>query len=141
MKPEPSHDKDFYIIGWACILFVLIYIGLRAAYNIDLVNVVPPCLLNVATGLYCPGCGGTRAMFALARGDFFRALYLHPFVPYAVIVGGWFMISQTIEMLSRGRLKIGLHFRMIYLWIGLALVAINFLWKNGVFLVTGESLI
>lgn len=141
MKPEPSQDKNFYIIGWACILFALIYVGLRTICKIDLIDYTPPCVLHEVTGFYCPGCGGTRAIFALVRGDFLRSLFLHPFVPYAIIIGGWFMISQTIELVSRGRFKIGLHFRMIYVWIGLALVVINFLWKNGVLLFTGVSLI
>jgi hypothetical protein len=33
----------------------------------------PPCPLHAATGLHCPGCGGTRALHALAHGDLLAA--------------------------------------------------------------------
>ena len=32
-----------------------------------------PCLFNLVTGLYCPGCGITRAAMAISRFDFVRA--------------------------------------------------------------------
>lgn len=33
-----------------------------------------PCLIHETTGLYCPGCGGIRAMDALLSLDFYQAL-------------------------------------------------------------------
>ncbi len=30
----------------------------------------PPCIFHEVTGLYCPGCGNTRALAALLHGDF-----------------------------------------------------------------------
>lgn len=140
MRPEPSHDTNFYIIGWSCIGLMLIYVGIRYLLHIDLIDYMPPCSFYTATGFYCPGCGGTRAVFAFMRGDILKSLFYHPFVPFMLIVGGWFMISQTIQRLSRGEIQIGMHFRMIYVWISLILVAMNFLWKNGVLLFTGVAL-
>lgn len=35
---------------------------------------VPLCLLHALTGLDCPGCGATRAVHALLRGDVLLAL-------------------------------------------------------------------
>lgn len=140
MRPEPQFDKQFYILGWGCIAIVFLYAGLREFLQIDLIDYMPSCILHKFTGFYCPGCGGTRAVFALMRGNILRSLYLHPFVPYAVFLGGWFMISQTIQRISNNKIRIGLHFRMIYVWIALGLVAFNFLWKNGVLLFTGVAL-
>lgn len=40
------------------------------------------------------------------------------------------MISQTIERISGKRVKIGMHFREIYLWIALGIILIHFLIKN-----------
>ncbi len=33
-----------------------------------------PCLFNKFTGLYCPGCGITRAGLAFIHGDFYQAI-------------------------------------------------------------------
>ena len=38
----------------------------------------PPCVFRKATGVYCPGCGSTRALRALGRGDFWAALRYNP---------------------------------------------------------------
>lgn len=37
------------------------------------------CPSVLVTGFPCPGCGMTRAMFAISRGDFAAAWELHPF--------------------------------------------------------------
>ena len=37
----------------------------------------PPCTFHAATGLYCPGCGGTRALFSAMHGDFGQALQMN----------------------------------------------------------------
>ncbi len=39
----------------------------------------PPCVFRKATGIYCPGCGSTRALRALFAGDFLAALRYNPF--------------------------------------------------------------
>ena len=137
MKKESSQDIYFYIIGWCGIALVLLYLIAQKVFQFNIFAYVRGCTLNQWTGFYCPGCGGTRAVFALLRGDIFKSAYLHPFVPYAAVVGGWFMISQTIERFSRGRIQIALHFRMIYVWIALVLILTNCIWKNVVLLITG----
>lgn len=39
----------------------------------------PPCVFRKATGIYCPGCGSTRALRALFAGDFLAAFRYNPF--------------------------------------------------------------
>jgi hypothetical protein len=137
MKKEPEQDNFFYYAGWCCIAIILIYLFLRFVLHIDLIRLMPLCSFYTSTGFYCPGCGGTRAVLALFRGEILKSLFYHPVVPYAAVVSGWFMITQTIERLSRGKWKVAMHFRMIYVYILLALLAIQFLWKNGYLLITG----
>ncbi len=139
MKKEENMDISFYIIGWCCIFIVLLYMIVRNVFHFDILEYTGVCTFYAVTGLFCPGCGGTRSVFALFRGDFLRSLYMHPFVPYLVIVGGWFMLSQTVERISRGKIHIAMHFRMIYVWIAIAIIAANFIWKNTLIISTGNA--
>ena len=140
MKKEPEQDNFFYIMGWGCIAIILIYLFFRFALKIDLLRFMPLCNFYTTTGFYCPGCGGTRAVFALFRGDVLTSVFYHPVVPYAAIVGGWFMITQTIERISHGKWKVAMHFRMIYVYLLLGILAVNFIWKNGYLLFTGNAI-
>lgn len=40
----------------------------------------PPCIFRSITGLYCPGCGITRMLHALAHGDLARAARMNAMV-------------------------------------------------------------
>lgn len=128
-KDEKS-ETGLYILGW-CILGALMLLGafLRVT-GWSLLQLLRPCALHALTGLYCPGCGGTRAVRALLAGDFGASFAYHPFVLFAAVLGGWFMVSQTIERISRGHIRIAMHMREIYLWAALGIVIVNCLIKN-----------
>ena len=46
-----------------------------------------PCLFHLITGLYCPGCGGTRAARYLLHGQIMKSFWYHPLVLYMAVVG------------------------------------------------------
>ena len=62
---------------------------------------VTGCRFLAVTGLYCPACGGTRALNALLHGHVIASLKLNPAVAYGAAIFVWFMLSQTAERLSR----------------------------------------
>lgn len=54
-------------------------------------NPLPPCPFRTLTGLYCPGCGSTRCLHALAHLDLTGALAMNPLLvasllPLALLV-------------------------------------------------------
>lgn len=104
-------------------------------------NFLLPCLFHSLTGYYCPGCGGTRAVAGLLHGNILESLYYHPFVVYAAAVYVVFMVTNTVEIISRGRWKIGMEFRHRYVYIGIVIVAANFIVKNAVLLFGGYAMI
>ena len=48
-----------------------------------------PCLFRLLTGFYCPGCGGTRALWALLSGHPLLSFLYHPLVPYSALTAVW----------------------------------------------------
>ena len=131
-KPETNKKAEdiFYVTGLilAAAGGLLWYAYQRLGFRLE--HYIPPCIFRQVTGYYCPGCGGTRAVYALFSGHLIKSFYYQPFVLYAVVVGGCFLLSQTVERLSKGKLAIGMRYRDCYLWIALTLIAINFLVKN-----------
>jgi hypothetical protein len=47
-------------------------------------SLLPPCPLHALTGLYCPGCGSTRALHALLQGDVPGAMAMNPLLVIAL---------------------------------------------------------
>jgi hypothetical protein len=41
-------------------------------------GILPPCSVRELTGLYCPGCGGTRCATNLLKGDLPGAFTMNP---------------------------------------------------------------
>ncbi|MCU1392820.1 MAG: hypothetical protein JWM34_1248 [Ilumatobacteraceae bacterium] len=60
---------------------------------------LPACPLYELTGLYCPGCGLTRATHAFLRGHLGAALgynILFPFFIAAIVLGWWAWVRRTL---------------------------------------------
>jgi len=101
---------------------------------------LPPCPLHSTTGLYCPGCGVTRATRALMHGDLVTALQMNmvaiilmPFLAIVmareIIAWGW----QRPEWRAGtgGRWGIGLGFAVIIYGILRNLPGLEFLRPGG----------
>jgi hypothetical protein len=58
--------------------FLVVAFGLLYFYDPAGVHLFPSCPFHTLTGLYCPGCGSTRAIHQLLHGDFLQALSLNP---------------------------------------------------------------
>ncbi len=84
------------------------------------------CIFNQLTDLYCPGCGGTRAVFFLLTGHPLLSLRCHPlviFTLFGIIINIFLKIKNKKHHLSKA-----------WLWAALVVVAINFLVKNALLL-------
>ena len=127
-------EDQLYIVG-LCLLFAAPFILAMYRYlRARLPFFALPCLLRTFTGFYCPGCGGTRAVYALLHLQPWQSFCYHPFVPYVAAVYGWFMLSHTIEKLSHHRLRIGMKWNPAWLWMGLVILVLNVIVKDGALL-------
>ncbi len=79
--------------------------------------------------MYCPGCGGTRAITALLHGQLLQSVWYHPVVPYTAAMFFGFMITHTLERLHVARIH-GWRFHDWYIYVELVIIAANFILKN-----------
>ena len=82
-----------------------IMLGLSLLYQAGIfipTKIFPPCMFHALTGFSCPGCGSTRAVSALLRGDLLTSLKLQPAIFYCALVYTAFVLSHTLALLING---------------------------------------
>lgn len=127
---ERDETRTMYELGWWAFGILLVYVLVVKVFHFNPSRYLMPCLMWNLFGWYCPGCGGTRAVKALLSGDILKSFYYHPVAPYAAALYAWFMVSNTVEILSKGKLPIGMKYRNCYLYIAAALMGGHFVVRN-----------
>lgn len=138
-------DKIAYISG-----LIILIMGITGIYfimrcDIDLNEYIQPCMLNQLTGLYCPGCGGTRALRYLLSGRLLKSLYYNPIVAYVFFPWIWLLITQSVYIIRKklhidntgllsGRFLRPLTVRPWYIYTGIIILLLQCFIKNIVFL-------
>jgi len=61
----------------------------------------PFCFFHEATGLHCPGCGGTRALHQLLRGNVMAALHLNALVVVSLPLLAWLGIRFAMGQFNQ----------------------------------------
>ena len=120
-------DQEAYPAAWIT-LAALCFAVLLWRYVLG-EPVVSACWFYSNFHIYCPGCGGTRALIALIHGQFLRSLYYHPAVIFTVASVGAYLLTQTIWRL-RGRKGWTLHYGEKWLWCLIAILLLNCALRN-----------
>ena len=118
-------------VWWIAIFLVLAVTGVAAViffYNPATHGFYPVCQFHRLTGLNCPGCGGTRAVYALLHGNLPAALKDNALVVagifLALLRGGWWLVNRW-----RGR-PAGEFFSAKFLWPLLAILLVFTVLRN-----------
>lgn len=130
-KHTQTNEDQLYIISLFLLIAAAPLFKLYTILREHCILLRLPCVMRTLTGYVCPGCGGTRAAFALMHGHILLSLLYHPIVLYATLILLWFVISQSIERLSRGRLPIGLHYHNSIIIAGFVIFGVNYAIKLG----------
>lgn len=99
--------RNIYIVflvlfaGFGIFLFVYHKFCWQIAYQLP-----TDCMFHELFHLYCPGCGGTRAIDALLRGDFLHSFLYHPMVIYIVLTFVYYYIAAGYTFLIKRNGKI-----------------------------------
>ncbi|WFE19358.1 DUF2752 domain-containing protein [Solwaraspora sp. WMMD937] len=117
-QPQAQPDRFTRLVNrlwvrsprWLAPLAVLGCIGAAAGYTVitdpttSNAEAAPSCLLKLTTGLDCPGCGGTRAVWYLLNGDLGAAARHHLLVVFAVPFLLYVYLAWVGQQLFRWRL-------------------------------------
>ena len=114
-----QEEKNLYLLGWILLGIFLSYLLIAKFSNFRTFFHLP-----------CPGCGGTRACIAFLHGHFLRSLLYHPVVPYTAVVYLIFMVSHSIELLSKGNFAIGLRYRDNYIKFAGIIILVQWILRN-----------
>lgn len=128
MKKQQSFNDYVYISVLTTILVMIVfYIIYLAIGKPDIFN----CLIYDKFGIYCPGCGCTRALVYLFQGDILKSLYYNPTVLYTVIVLIIYISTTTIaKLLKKTDSKYVLKYNPVLIYIGIFILIGTCIVKN-----------
>ncbi|MFD1324644.1 DUF2752 domain-containing protein [Micromonospora sonneratiae] len=95
---------------WAAPVAALACMGVGVGYTLltdpthSTADAIPTCLLKMTTGLDCPGCGGTRAMWFLLHGDVGAAARHHILFVFVLPFLLYLYVAWAVQHMFRWRL-------------------------------------
>jgi len=92
-------------------------------------HLYPPCLFHVVTGLYCPGCGSTRALHQLLHGNLVAAFRFNPLMVAALPLVCYCLLSQGAPA-ATGRAAAILRPKWNYAWAALWVILAYWVLRN-----------
>lgn len=102
--PTPSGARVTTLVAFAAVAAAA---ALFAAFPPSVWPVWPRCALHEITGWHCPGCGLTRAMSAMLRGDAVAAFRHHPVFWLLAVPGGLWALYAAGYALRHDRFPAG----------------------------------
>lgn len=129
-KEKQSTEEILFRLGFISIVILVLALCVVRSFPEFFSKILIPCPFYVLMGYYCPGCGGTRAIRYFLTGHFFKSLRYHPLIPYIGVGGTVFMVTHTLERITKGRIK-GIKFRNWYVYIMGGILVLQFVIKNG----------
>lgn len=127
-----TKEEVYTFIGMTVLLTV--FFGFFIYYHVTDMSLyqegAPGCGMKTLLHLYCPGCGGTRALDAFLHGKLITSALYHPFFVYLL----FFFLSYYIPsiLMFTGIIKKRINYTIyIYILGGLlAVVVINSILRN-----------
>jgi len=95
----PESVSRFLLPGFILALTLVVTVLLFVDPN-QVGNPLPPCPSRWLTGLYCPGCGATRALHALLHGNIEKAFSMNPVFVLALPVVFLLLLHQITKLPS-----------------------------------------
>ena len=121
-------NRIFYECGKIVFFILLVAVFAVAFGGLGWLSDFDGCVFKSVTGLYCPGCGGTRACLSLLHFQFLKSICYHPAVlyftlVYLVFMGKMFLLKHFhIGTEKEGRLP-------VFIFIGIGIILVQWIVK------------
>jgi hypothetical protein len=96
-KKNPIHgDRKPVTVALAAVVLAAAAAGafFLAAVDPAHSSLLPPCVFHELTGLYCAGCGISRALHLLLNGQFYAGLRMNPLAVLSLpLLLGWLTLA------------------------------------------------
>lgn len=81
---------------------VIILLFIFSGEIIALAEGLPKCAIHLISGYYCPGCGNTRSVKCLIKGEFISAVRNNPLIPFLGIISILFYTENALALFGKG---------------------------------------
>lgn len=126
---KQKQDDPFYI-PIIIVVFILIFSCIIYRVWLKKYISIPTCYFYSYWGVFCPGCGCTRAFIYLLKGDIIKSLSYNPTVIYASFMTIIYLTTQTLSRILKRKKLWKLEYNPIYLYIGIAILITTCIIKN-----------
>lgn len=128
MKKEMSfNDYVYFSILFTILVLIILYILYIFIGQPPIFN----CIIHENFGIFCPGCGCTRALISLFQGNIIKSLYYNPTILYSFIILSIYIFSNTVsKIFKKENSRFVLKYNPIYLYIGIFLLFGTCIIKN-----------
>ncbi len=100
-KLSVEQNKRFKRLGKNTVIFLIV--GIIYFFFVLFTNWKIPCVFHLITGKYCPGCGFTRMIMAVAHFDFQLAFHSNAYVLFLLPVGLLWGLYRGIAFVKSGK--------------------------------------
>ncbi len=118
-----KNGRKLYIItcifvGIGFLLFLIYHI-----FDLQLAGHFNTCVLSAFFHIYCPGCGGTRAIDYLLHGQIIHSFASHPVILYLTLLFLSYFIPATYTYILKrnGRKYYSFHPWTLYVLLGIVI--------------------
>lgn len=91
--------------------------------------IMPKCFLYRTFGIYCWGCGATRAVYSLLSGNILKSISYNPFILYLIVANLWYLITEGIAIALNLKNKFCIKNINFYVYVGFLILILNWIVK------------